>query len=1255
MVDGSLFAGCVSVLGAAGSADPQVAEDGDNILLTVEVFPATLPDSTGIAVEGDLSAIGGSANQAFTDDGGNMFSYLASVSAAPGNYDLAISVEDAQARTAETTIPLSILAEVTIMEIQGEGHVSTFDGEYVTTSGVITAIGFRTLYVQNPNGDGNDATSDGIEVFTFDYNDFSIGECVEMTGAVGENIGGGAATGNLSQTELSNPDITVVDCEATFGSGYSFPTPVVIGLSGRVPPNEITISDDELPVNLQDAADDAANNFDPDEDGIDFYESMEAMLVTVEDAVAVSATRRFGSFDAEFFTLPNRGSAAIIEPDDARTPRGGIFIQADINGTGDLNPERVQIQLESTPLYPGDMDLQVKVGDLVGDITGVVDYSFGNFEINATQVIAVTDGGLSEESTKLKPKNNHVLVASYNVLNLSVGDVFDDEGPDDLAQVAELGTQIVDNLNTPDVVALQEIQDDSGEDDNGVVSADDTLQMLVDAIVSAGGPTYIAFNVEPANNTQGGVPGGNIRNAFLYNPERVDLVGFQPLSAGLLSAAGADPTSFDGTRIPLIGVFEFKGIEFTVVSVHNSSRFGSTPIFGGPQPFVQAGEAEREAQTKALNAYVDYRLAADAEAQIIVTGDFNTFEFTDELAEDVVGPEPVLTNLVPDFAEEGDSYSFIFDGNSQMLDHMFVTNAMLPSAKLDVVHVNVDFPRTFINVTGSDHEPLVATLALKKPKNNPKETTIQLLTVSDWHAQLDPLFVFGEGTFGGAAELSAYFDMERANNPNTLTLTAGDAYGAAPPLSNFFDEEPAVRSMRLMGFDYDTFGNHNFDRGIAHLQSMIDIVGAPSGAEPGEPFQYLSANLENRDANLSGVKDYDVVEIDGVKVGVIGVTNPEAPTLVFPGRFGSIVVTDPVAAANAARDATEDEGATVFVLLAHMGATGGDSDNPTGPLVDLANGVSGFDVIVGDHTDFLVGKVINGALVVENRSRGRTYARIQMTVKTGTNGGVISSSVAFVEPISSDVVPDQVILDMLAPLRAALDVLLSVVIGDSTVDIPRSDECGQSSGRTCESLVGDVVTDAMRTTYGTDFAIMNSGGLRASLTCPTTDIPGDFCNPDDEGKITEGQVLTVLPFGNSVVTLSVTGAELKEHLKRGVSAMPGVSGRFAQVSGLCFTYDIAAAVGSRVMGAVFQAADGTCTGGVVDLTTGTTYTLAKSDFMASGGDGYPVDIGSATTRELLDQVAAAYVASFTLISPAIQGRITCTDSVGPDDCPVALP
>jgi 2',3'-cyclic-nucleotide 2'-phosphodiesterase (5'-nucleotidase family) len=149
-------------------------------------------------------------------------------------------------------------------------------------------------------------------------------------------------------------------------------------------------------------------------------------------------------------------------------------------------------------------------------------------------------------------------------------------------------------------------------------------------------------------------------------------------------------------------------------------------------------------------------------------------------------------------------------------------------------------------------------------------------------------------------------------------------------------------------------------------------------------------------------------------------------------------------------------------------------------------------------------------------------------------------------------------------------------------------------------------------------------------------------------------VLTVLPFGNVVVTLQVDGAELKTMLENGVSSMPAVNGRFPQVSGLCFTYDISAPVGSRVTGAVRQAADGSCTGAAVDLTAGSTYTIAENDFMVSGGDGYPNFFSRATTRDIMDQVLANYIEANTPISPAIQGRINCTTS-GATPCPVVTP
>jgi 5'-nucleotidase len=278
---------------------------------------------------------------------------------------------------------------------------------------------------------------------------------------------------------------------------------------------------------------------------------------------------------------------------------------------------------------------------------------------------------------------------------------------------------------------------------------------------------------------------------------------------------------------------------------------------------------------------------------------------------------------------------------------------------------------------------------------------VQILNVSDWHGQLDPLIV-GTNQVGGAAVISAYWQADRAANPNTLTLTAGDAVGATPPLSSFFADEPTILAMNLMGFDVDTFGNHNFDGGIARLQSQIDLAD----------FQYVSANLQNRDDNLTGVKDFEIFNVGGVDIAVIGITNPEAPTLVFPGNFGTIVPTNPVTAALEARGAAKDAGADVVMVITHMGVTGFDqSGAPFGPLIDFAKAVNKdknkpkIDVIVGDHTDIQFSGMINGALVYENRSKGLTYAKANLAVDVAT-GKIINKSVAFVTPLASAVTPD---------------------------------------------------------------------------------------------------------------------------------------------------------------------------------------------------------------------------------------------------------
>ena len=263
-------------------------------------------------------------------------------------------------------------SELPIYDIQGANHQSGYVGETVTTTGIVTAVDFNGFYIQDSDGDGNAATSDGLFIFTGGRPTVDVGDEIKATGEVSEFIPGGADTGNLSITQLFRPEVEVVS------TGNPLPQSVVIGESGILPPSETVISAAELPINLQtDRA-----TFNPETDAIDFYESLEGMQVTVEDAVTISPTRAFSRFSAEAFVLPNQG--ANVTPEDGLTARGTLNLNSGPDNTGDQNPEKVQLQFNPT-LLPDGYDIPtLNVGDQLGNVTGVVGYSFGNFEINVT-------------------------------------------------------------------------------------------------------------------------------------------------------------------------------------------------------------------------------------------------------------------------------------------------------------------------------------------------------------------------------------------------------------------------------------------------------------------------------------------------------------------------------------------------------------------------------------------------------------------------------------------------------------------------------------------------------------------------------------------------------------------------------------------------------------------------------------------------------------------------------------------------------
>lgn len=609
---------------------------------------------------------------------------------------------------------------VAISMIQGAQHRSPLEGMTVVTRGIVSSIfelssTNRGFYLQNPDGDGNPATSEGILVFVGGATMpvIAVGNEVTVQGVVTEFRPGGASTANLTTTELTSP-MTTVETTSIFTNTLAA---TVIGAAGRMPPTEV-VDNDTTGGNVEAPAN---TTFDPANDGVDFYESLEGMLVRIDNGVVVGPTNGFG----EVFLLPDGGVGAT-----GVNARGGITLNELPGGAVDYNPERIQVDDDFFRVAFGDMPA-ANVGDSASSVEGVVTYNFGNFEVLPTLRPTFTDGGIVREVSQVATGPDRLTIANYNVENLDINDL---DGDTDVAdgRFDAVADQVVNNLDSPDIIALQEVQDDSGSANDGVVVGTQTLGMLVARIAAAGGPTYTAFEIAPVNNAEGGQPGGNIRVAYLYNAARVDLVegtvgagGTLDATSPVIDAGGLLNLSFNpgridppspawaSTRVSLAAVFEFNGQRILTINNHWSSKGGSTPILGRTQPFINGNEDSRSAQATVVKAFVDAALGVQADAKIAVLGDLNEFTFeepllivTGELAGDVV-----LRDLADELiANPLERYSYVFEGNTQSLDHILVSDALLEPAvatQFDAVHINSEFSDQL-----SDHDPDIASFLL---------------------------------------------------------------------------------------------------------------------------------------------------------------------------------------------------------------------------------------------------------------------------------------------------------------------------------------------------------------------------------------------------------------------------------------------------------------------------------------------------------------------------------------------------------------
>lgn len=578
-----------------------------------------------------------------------------------------------------------------IATVQGAAHRSPLAGRWVAgLEGVVTATedGPRTkgFWMESASPDGDPATSEGIYVAWEGAFTLRPGERVRVGGRVEERA--------VPATALPVTTLHLVALEPLPpASGEPLPPPVRLVSERRIP---LQVDDDGL------------TQFEPASDAIDFWESLEGMRVIVPPGTVVGATRSFGDLvlladGADTAGAPRTAAGGVRQPEPGRLIER-IFLSRRLSGR-----------------MP---DFQV--GDRIAAAQdGIVDYSFSNYRV---QLLAAPPAPAAPETpsrpacaerTDLAAAKGELTVATFNAENLSVAN--------DAQRVASVGRAIVHALGAPAIVALDEIQDDSGPADDGVVTSTATLAALVGAIAEAGGPRYRPVWVDPENDRDGGQPGGNIRVAMLFDPARVELVqrgaarANDPveivgrgrtmtlsLSPGRLAPTSSafDLRSGEGVRKSLVAQFRAGGRSLFVIANHWTSKWDDDRAFGAHQPPRTPTAAKRLAQGKAVREFVDRLLGGDPQARIVVLGDLNESEKFPGVA--ALGAPP-MRNLVEGVAE-AERYSYNFEGASEVIDHIVVSPSLAMGAEPDLVHLNSNCPDS---ARLSDHDPVVARLRIE--------------------------------------------------------------------------------------------------------------------------------------------------------------------------------------------------------------------------------------------------------------------------------------------------------------------------------------------------------------------------------------------------------------------------------------------------------------------------------------------------------------------------------------------------------------
>ena len=570
-----------------------------------------------------------------------------------------------------------------IGEVQGESHESPLAGkEVIINNVVVTKIDKKGtgFYVQDKVSDNNPRTSDAVYVASKEK--VESGDLLKVQGTVKEgymeeySVRQGQTfkkpAGSLTVTQIINATITKLG---------KADLPKALNISEKMP---------------KDIVDNTPTKYNPETEALDYWESLEGMLVEVTKPKVTGP-----QYKGDIYVLP------------------GDYKGQKLNNIGGVNLRPGVQNTEVLPVIVGN-DFVAKAKDYFNDnISGVVTYRNKTYKIDPTTVPTLQDGGLKREVSKIYPSEDKLTIASYNIENFSANNKGHDETPEE--KVDKIANSFIKEVHSPDIITLIEVQDNNGGVNDGTVDGVKSGEKLAQRIKSLGGPDYKYTEIAPVDGKDGGKPGANIRVAYLYNPKRVTLIGKEKGGSeeaarfvnGHLekNPARIDPTSvhFEKVRKSLAAEFEFKGERIVVIANHLKSKLGDDAIYGSNQPSVENTKAKRIEEAKILNAFIKEGLRQNPNLKFVLTGDFNDFEFSDSV-KTIVGNE--LVNLMAEH-EQGDRYSYFYRGSNQSLDNILISKNIKDRVVFSPVHINASFMEK--HGRASDHDPVVVQIDFSKP------------------------------------------------------------------------------------------------------------------------------------------------------------------------------------------------------------------------------------------------------------------------------------------------------------------------------------------------------------------------------------------------------------------------------------------------------------------------------------------------------------------------------------------------------------